>query len=391
MTDSRLVVLEVDLRVVTPLFLGGAEPNVRAELRPPTIKGVLRDWLRLVLGAERAAREESALAGGAGGGAGQSPYLLAIDRELIGVEEWDPPRPGRDRISGLRYLGYSLNFGANHRKALATGTSFRLEAAFPRGGTETQRRALLAGLWLLAHLGGLGSRSRRGLGSLSLDRWSDHPDSRRLPLLASAGDHGSAVRQLGEGLTVIGEWFPVPDPFQPASTGLGFRLADARVVVPRGPNRHGAWNDALEALEYVGATLQRFRMQRDLDGFPTVSMLAKGERLRRPPERTAFGLPLTYRQKGQEYTFAPHLPVLGGREGDGRDYARFPSPLLLHVQAIESGFLPTVTRLGGAQPGRDVPVRERRGRGYLAPDPSNDVLERFLERLIEGGALEVPR
>ncbi len=40
--------LELQLTVVTPAFIGGAEPNARAELRPPSIKGHLRFWHRAV-------------------------------------------------------------------------------------------------------------------------------------------------------------------------------------------------------------------------------------------------------------------------------------------------------------------------------------------------------
>jgi len=36
--------LEVTFRIVTPMFLGGADPNIQAELRPPSIKGAMRYW-----------------------------------------------------------------------------------------------------------------------------------------------------------------------------------------------------------------------------------------------------------------------------------------------------------------------------------------------------------
>ena len=36
---------EFEVEIVTPLFLGGADPN-KAELRAPSIKGALRFWWR---------------------------------------------------------------------------------------------------------------------------------------------------------------------------------------------------------------------------------------------------------------------------------------------------------------------------------------------------------
>ena len=36
-------------QVTTPLFLGGAKPEDSAELRPPSIKGLLRFWFRAIV------------------------------------------------------------------------------------------------------------------------------------------------------------------------------------------------------------------------------------------------------------------------------------------------------------------------------------------------------
>lgn len=36
--------LTVTLKTVTPMFLGGAEPDKKAELRAPSIKGAMRFW-----------------------------------------------------------------------------------------------------------------------------------------------------------------------------------------------------------------------------------------------------------------------------------------------------------------------------------------------------------
>ncbi len=41
--------LVVTLKTVTPLFLGGANPNDTAELRAPSIKGALRFWYRAMV------------------------------------------------------------------------------------------------------------------------------------------------------------------------------------------------------------------------------------------------------------------------------------------------------------------------------------------------------
>ena len=43
---KKMFELGVRLETVTPLFLGGAEQNGYAELRPPSVKGALRFWHR---------------------------------------------------------------------------------------------------------------------------------------------------------------------------------------------------------------------------------------------------------------------------------------------------------------------------------------------------------
>jgi CRISPR-associated protein Cmr1 len=378
-------------RVVTPLFLGGADPDRRAELRPPSIKGVLRDWYRLLVGLEQAVEKEAQLFGGSAAGAGQSPFLLAIDRPLLGEEPWEPPRGDREGISGLGYLGYSLKLGRNDRKAIPAEKSFELEAAFPRGGDDEQHAALRCSVWLLAHLGGLGTRSRRGFGSLSLEEWLGPDEDRelsRLPLLATAPDAQSAGRSLRRGMEALRQWAPgITEGSSPDSRPLGFQLAGARFLVVRGPNRAGAWDRAGEALEHVGAAMQRFRRQPLLDGFASAQMLARGERLPKAPGRAAFGLPLSYRTRKGTDTLEPYLPGDPKHGGRGQEYRRLPSPLLFHVQQTRGGFVPVVTLLAGAWPGRDVPVHVR-GRGCPA-DPENQVLEAFLDRLVDDGAEEV--
>lgn len=366
---------------------------MRAELRPPAIKGILRDWYRILVGAAAAVEAEARYFGGTGAGGGQSPFLLAIDRPLIGEVPWCPPGAHSDGIAGLRYLGYSLNFGENRRKAIAPGESFDLETVFPHGASEEHRRVLLSTVWLLAHLGGLGTRSRRGFGSLLLEDWQGpggDGDMARLPLLGAAPDPASAGRYLRQGLEVLEQWFPTVARPEPQGREPGMRLTGARFLVVRRPGVGGAWELASEALEHVGGAMQRFRRQREIDGFPTARKLDRREHLPAAPARAAFGLPLSYRTRKSEYTFEPSVP------GEGKAYRRFPSPLLLHVQRIRDGFVPIVSLLGGAWPGRDLPVRleevveDRQGyRDFCPEDPGIRLPDALLDGLLAEGAEEV--
>src|SRR5207248_2053217 len=105
--------LQLELELITPLFMGGASPNERAELRAPSLKGDLRFWFRTIHPGFRDA--EAPIFGSAAGG--QSPVALVVP-PLQGGEEW-PRDPGfRDRHPGLAYLGYTFNLGANRRKSI---------------------------------------------------------------------------------------------------------------------------------------------------------------------------------------------------------------------------------------------------------------------------------
>lgn len=42
--------IKLSLQTVTPLFLGGSNPKGEPELRAPSFRGVMRFWLRALLG-----------------------------------------------------------------------------------------------------------------------------------------------------------------------------------------------------------------------------------------------------------------------------------------------------------------------------------------------------
>ncbi|HMV67537.1 MAG TPA: type III-B CRISPR module RAMP protein Cmr1, partial [Myxococcota bacterium] len=173
------------LRFTTPAFIGGAEPNVRAELRVPSIRGALRAWYRVIVGPEVAAGlvpthahlRESLLFGGTGRGEGQGLASLSLeDRAPTGEHSWSN-KEIRGRNPGLAYLGFSFDFRPNNRRYIASDTTFRLRVLLARGAPDDAADLLLHTLWAWVTLGGLGSRSRRGFGSLA---WDGAPELGRL-------------------------------------------------------------------------------------------------------------------------------------------------------------------------------------------------------------------
>jgi CRISPR-associated protein Cmr1 len=174
--------LEATYRIVTPMFIGGADQTPADGIRPPSFKGALRFWWRalnwtrfraiapsderglvLLHGAEArlfgsAAKAEQA--------SGQSLFLLRVTRQ---------PGTGREagwpeNNTGSGYLGYGLmaTNEAAHRIGIREGADFDVQLRFKPGATQDDAASVQEALQALGLFGGLGSRARRGFGSLTL-------------------------------------------------------------------------------------------------------------------------------------------------------------------------------------------------------------------------------
>jgi hypothetical protein len=99
-------VVSAAFRVVTPLFLGGAEPTKYCELRPASIKGALVFWWRALrpdLPLAELRGEEEALFGSSEGG--QSKWLLDARSEVLGLVRKLELDDGRGYLAGQGLAG----------------------------------------------------------------------------------------------------------------------------------------------------------------------------------------------------------------------------------------------------------------------------------------------
>lgn len=178
-------VVSATYRIVTPMFIGDANQNTTDGIRPPSVKGALRFWWRALswrkfadMGAKDALKalhsEEARLFGSAmnaeQGSGGQGVFLLSVQQDLDQqkkVYDWPPERKPEH---GASFMAYGLlgEGDEEHRGAIIEGTEFSLKLAFnPKkvvdGDVTEIEKALEA--WSL--FGGLGGRSRRGMGSVT--------------------------------------------------------------------------------------------------------------------------------------------------------------------------------------------------------------------------------
>lgn len=372
--------LTLKLEVLTPLFMGDAD-QTQATLRPPSIKGLLRFWYRAAV---LDTRQEGALFGSTRHG--QCPFLLRFEEEARTDWRWDrrwvarfDHGEGHQARNGLRYLGYPFDLAERNeagRAAIGPGSRYRLEFVFPRGSQPHERRALLASVWLLGHLGGAGSRARRGFGSLVLrdwqipEAWSERD---QLALLHGRVDRSGWSAGLAVARTTIAAWLqegesPAADPVHPH---LGRRT---RLHLGPGPAR-----DWAAALERAGLALQSFRLRREPDYGAVKDDRSGQRRLERCPERAAFGLPLSFRYgplpNARPVTFVPY------DEANRTTLERHGSPLWIRIVALADGLYPLFVRLDGATPGTpELPVAVR-GEGRALRPARADAIDAFMDYL----------
>lgn len=370
--SSLVTLAQVELRLLTPLFSAGANQN-EPELRATALKSALRFWYRAidpraVLTDQKGdPRFEDRFFGGGGEGAKQSPVLLRLQTEKSRKFTWQDVNlnrfdegSGGHRKNGIRYLSYSLHMRPNdERQALAPGSTINLkfQAERRRLGSlgEQGRRAWIAALWLLGNLGSLGTRSRRGLGSieitnwpsLTLDEWAE--DAARLPNLQGANSVQAWTEGFSQAMAIFDRWFEFFG--DKKYTHLDFthpHLGDSMrtALLAEGFKN---WEEALNA---AGRKLQDFRVRRQPDYDDVKRALQSGQPVTHAPERAAFGLPLTFRYSSLPGPSAEFVPTRHG----GQDRTRHASLLFIRLVRLGERYHPLFLRMSGAVPGVNPPA-----------------------------------
>jgi len=149
--------------------MGGADQQAdqQAELRTQSINGMLRWWFRVAGGSEK---DEKRLFGWGGDESNQGLVRIKIISNKFESEPF-PAIPGNRYVGdnrGYNYLGFSLKMTG--RKAVPVGTEFKMKISFHLRSTEDDIKKFFATLWLAFNLGNFGSRSRRGFGSIKIEK-----------------------------------------------------------------------------------------------------------------------------------------------------------------------------------------------------------------------------
>ncbi len=380
--------LQATYKVVTPLFMGGANPNT-IDLRAPSFKGVLRFWFRatalpFLKSRPQVQQKEREFFGST---EGQARFMLSLRSEgnpniINAGQRWGD--------QGSAYLGYGLikhnRQTENIRPYIKEGLRFTVTIALrPKNVAQEQElvdyltRALVA----LGLFGGMGSRSRRGFGSLSLESllhngqetWTAPGDANGLRITMQ-----NFFASLG---TLSGQL-----PEYSAFTAL------SRVSIVK------TGNNPLRLLDEVGREMIRYRSYGRRDRTQTY-ILPWGEHVetqvfsndhdlvwqvasqnKNPtthPRRVAFGLPHNYRYSNNDIVY-----VKPERQ------ERRASPLFIHLHELRGQYAAVITVL----PARFLPDDEgititKKGNRHEPPSIQQNVdfnvlydfINRFRDRL----------
>lgn len=365
-------VIAAEYRIVTPMFLGDALQATDDQVfRTASLKGALRFWWRALnwgrLLKTHAGQTEAALKalnareGGLFGKAGDSQSstqsLVQLHTELQ-----DSQRTAAG--NGLKSFAYLLGQGLYHfrngvLRPYLTGGSVRLTARFKPGTGPSDIDSVAEALIALGLFGGLGSRARKGFGSLAI-QWLQLPGERR--------DFAD--------LATIEAFIAQMDFSAPANAPLTALTCASRLDASL------SGSSSTSVLAAVGEELQLYRDgtifgQPRRSNFPHDRALAlqaaQGNSIPQLPQRAVFGLPHNYCWKtGEKLEIAPKESTRNRRA----------SPLLIHIHQFPNGNCVAIQTL---LPGSFLPDKsevELKGkRKFCLTDPAVDyqVIHRYLD------------
>jgi CRISPR/Cas system CMR-associated protein Cmr1 (group 7 of RAMP superfamily) len=293
--------------LLTPAWTGGATPDSQAEIRVPTLRGHLRQWLRLLYPGQR--MDEAIFGSIADGDAVRSSKVqLRLSSPLISTQAQDlAAYTGRNERDAVQHPeGYFLwPLRTQRRGVIQPGQNarFTLETRWypiPSGREErqAQKKAFQHALTAFCILGTIGTRATRGYGSV----WDT-----------------SYSFQSAEELSATLGFLP---------NNISVRLLD------------GGFNDGRAALAAAARWMRSFRIGSDNYGASTLEgrhdhdVADPAQAPQNNPQvfRQALGLPLTQRFRRDGQTSS--VSSTHGRDRNDR----YPSPLRIKVIRLSGTF-----------------------------------------------------
>ncbi|WP_373500898.1 type III-B CRISPR module RAMP protein Cmr1 [Desulfococcus sp.] len=224
---------EFEVEVVTPMFLGGANVN-EAELRTPSLKGMLRFWWRATCGIsdiQEMKKNEAKIFGDTSYKAPFSAYIENVNhavpllKNLPKGETFEvKSSKGTFRLGIIDYLAYGLRDQKKGylRQHFPVGTKFNVNFIF---FNEEYENEVLKAFYSLVNFGGLGARSRNGFGCLSINANTKPSITMEGPLKSYSATSANSDLFIAP-KTNYGQW-------QDALSAIGMVYKDARLSLEK--------------------------------------------------------------------------------------------------------------------------------------------------------------
>lgn len=384
--------IQADYEIVTPMFIGGGDKQEEPEIRPPSIKGALRFWWRALQWGEclknsgdnveqalRELHEQEAVLFGAAfkeDKYGQGKVLLKV-KEL-------PSKPANmlNLSSGQQYL---LGQGLYHfrdgllQQALASQQHF---SVILKLDNKVDAQPILDALMLFGLLGGLGSRARKGWGSVAIQSLTLKDKDNKSQNIAIPDNKDCYKKTINTILTSLPSSLP---PFTAFSAHTRIDLSATTSKLPE------------SLLTEMGEQMQRYRSygrnggsghkvngkdaeQNFKEDHDLILNFAQGQRVSEPPKRAVFGLP-------HNYFYSDGTKVDVDAEAEQGKSSRRASPLMIHIHQFPSGESIAVQSLFKANflpEGRRIQLKKGHKTQMLKCDVDWTVITDYLERFQQG-------
>jgi CRISPR-associated protein Cmr1 len=364
--------IEAKYRINSPAFIHGHDPKGIAELRPPSIKGALRYWWRAVnwprirkaqgdndKALQALWQEEGRIWGTVGSTEGKK---LAGGQGVFVFGMPNAAQVSHIRLADLRGMDYLMGQGLKESgDPLAPASEFSLTLAYSaRQVNEADKAGVILALRAMGLLGGIGSRSRKGFGSLQLTELT--VDGNRIALGQPAGEarfiseHSQMAAETGEA------------PFTALTKSSEFFAKELET------------NDILHALRNVSEKLRRYRASKQAGGYGLfdddtrlMAAASEGQIPAKMPRRAVFGLPHGYYFRETRKGARVEHPL-------DRSESRRASPLFLNFQKdVNTGKIVVVAALVPAKFSESGKVTIKgQQRATVAAQPDYDVIRKFL-------------
>ena len=286
------------LELATPAFLGGAKQGRDdCDLRPATLRGLLRWWWRTMHAAHLDRKNlrclETAIWGDAQSGAALALSLRSagpVDRQLFDKHDIAQRSLGDAKgHTGIHYLAYGMDETKRRGRVreqrwfVVPGTRWTVTLSARQGRLDSSHipaaevlRQGVAALWLLCRYGGVGSKSRKGFGSFA------DLDTEEIAGVEESMRVAANLRR------AVGVAEPPPRPVR--SSSLDEMLSPLEATTP--------WCDPWFALGQLGGAIQGFARQnahetrkialglpRQIHGPTAQPMRHQNRRTHRPPKK----------------------------------------------------------------------------------------------------------